>query len=156
MLAYWDISDCWLIFTNHADYPRIHATRISHKSEQYLTNPRPRLLYQSWGLNAPTSCLQQFSCPLASHPVTLSIVWGIIMWASCRAGAQSGFCFIVRGITWVLQGAGAWSGHHFKGVQQMGKECHHWWGWGWTRLGSALVPSLSLATKCLSTIWIIF
>ena len=53
---------CWL--------PKIQATRMSPKSKQYFTNPRPRPLYQSWGSNAPTSCLQQFSCPLTSHPVT--------------------------------------------------------------------------------------
>ena len=61
---------CWLrcpwsllSLTNAADSPRIHATRICHKSEQYLTNPRPRLLYQSWGSNTSHSCLQWFSCP---------------------------------------------------------------------------------------------
>ena len=55
---------------------------MSHKSKQYLTNPKPRLLYQSWGSNAFTSCLQQFSCPLASHSVTVAkemethVPWG--------------------------------------------------------------------------------
>ena len=44
---------------------------MSHKSEQYLTNPRPRPLYQSWGSNTLTLHFQWFSCPLASHPVTL-------------------------------------------------------------------------------------
>ena len=46
---------------------------MSHKSEQYVTNPKPRLLYQSWGSNALSPCLQQFSCPPASHSVTYAI-----------------------------------------------------------------------------------
>ena len=43
---------------------------MSHESELYLTNPKPRLLYQSWGLITLILLLQQFSCSLASHPVT--------------------------------------------------------------------------------------
>ena len=43
---------------------------MSHESEQYLTNPKPRLLYQSWGSNTLTPPFQQFSCPHASCPVT--------------------------------------------------------------------------------------
>ena len=43
---------------------------MSHKSKQYLTNPRPRLFYQSWGSNALILPPWQFSCPPASHPVT--------------------------------------------------------------------------------------
>ena len=44
---------------------------MSHKSEQYLTNPRPRLFYQPWGSNTLIPSSWQFSCPLASHPVTV-------------------------------------------------------------------------------------
>ena len=54
---------CWL--------PRIWTTRVSHESEQYLTNPRPRLLHQSWGSNMLTHPLWWFSCPQASCPVTM-------------------------------------------------------------------------------------
>ena len=53
---------CWL--------PRIQTTRMSHKSKQYLTNPKPRLLYQSWGSDALIPPSRQFSCPPASCPVT--------------------------------------------------------------------------------------
>ena len=44
---------------------------MSHKFEQYLTNPKPRPFYQSWGSNALTPPLWWFSCPHASCPVTL-------------------------------------------------------------------------------------
>ena len=44
---------------------------MSHKSKQYLTNPKYRLLYQSWGSIALTPPLWWFSCPLASCPVTM-------------------------------------------------------------------------------------
>ena len=47
---------------------------MSHESEQYLTNPRPRLLHQSWGSNTLTRPLRQFSCPQASRPVTGALV----------------------------------------------------------------------------------
>ena len=47
---------------------------MSHKSEQYLTNPRPRLFYQSWGSNALIPSPQQFSCPPASCPVTATLL----------------------------------------------------------------------------------
>ena len=43
---------------------------MSHESKQYLTNPKPRLLYQSWGSNALILLPWQFSCPPASRPVT--------------------------------------------------------------------------------------
>ena len=48
---------------------------MSHESEQYLTNPKSRLLYQSWGSNALTPPFWQFSCPPTSCPVTLYVGW---------------------------------------------------------------------------------
>ena len=69
-LADWDFSDCWLSHYQPCWLPRIQTTRMSHKSEQYLTNPRPRLFYQPWGSNALIPSPRQFSCPPASHPVT--------------------------------------------------------------------------------------
>ena len=87
-------------FTNHADYPRICATRMSHKSKQYLTNPRPRLFYQSWGSNTLILHLQQFSCPLASHPVTKEVL------VSCPLyRARDVFC---SGNIWGLCCIGCW------------------------------------------------
>ena len=43
---------------------------MSHKSKRYLTNPKSRLLYQSWGSSTLIPPLQWFSCPHASCPVT--------------------------------------------------------------------------------------
>ena len=80
-LTDWDFPDCWLSHYQPCWLPRIRATRMSHKSEQYLTNPKSRLLYQSWGSNTLTLPLQWFSCPPASHPVTPSTMMTCLSWS---------------------------------------------------------------------------
>ena len=47
---------------------------MSHSLNSILPIPRPRLFYQSWGSNALTLLPWRFSCPLASHPVTLGVL----------------------------------------------------------------------------------